>query len=81
MEIKQAFWILRHGSDEGLREYLEAIKTIEDNCGPMMRCKDCANFRENGYGACWCDEYGGAITPEDYCSRGEWKEDENEAGN
>ena len=20
-------------------------------------------------GVCWCDEYGGAITPEDYCSR------------
>lgn len=69
MELKQAFWILRHGSGEGLREYLKAIKTIEDNCGPVTRCKACANFRQNSSGACWCNEYGGAITPNDYCSR------------
>ena len=36
---------------------------------PVTRCKDCANFRQNAYGVCWCDEYGGAITPNDYCSR------------
>ena len=36
---------------------------------PVVRCKDCANFRQNVHGVCWCDEYGGAITPEDYCSR------------
>ena len=41
MELKQAFWILRHGSGEGLREYLKAIKTIEDNCVSVVRCKDC----------------------------------------
>lgn len=69
MELKQAFWILRHGSGEGLREYLKAIKTIEDNCVPVVHCKDCANFRQNAHGVCWCDEYGGAITPNDYCSR------------
>lgn len=69
MELKQAFWILRHGSGEGLREYLKAIKTIEDNCVPVTRCKDCANFRRNASGVCWCDEYGGSITPNDYCSR------------
>lgn len=69
MELKQAFWILRHGSGEGLREYLKAIKTIEDNCVSVVRCKDCANFRQNASGVCWCDEYGGVITPEDYCSR------------
>lgn len=34
MELKQAFFILRHGSSEGLPEYLKAIKTIEDNCLP-----------------------------------------------
>lgn len=69
MELKQAFWILRHGSGEGLREYLKAIKTIEDNCVPVTRCRDCANFRQNASGVCWCDEYGGSITPNDYCSR------------
>lgn len=59
----------RHGSGEGLREYPKAIKTIEDNCVPVVRCKYCANFRQNASGVCWCDEYGGSITPNDYCSR------------
>lgn len=36
---------------------------------PVVRCKACANFRQNAHGVCWCNEYGGAITPEDYCSR------------
>lgn len=35
----------------------------------VIRCKDCANFRQNVRGGGWCDEYGGVITPEDYCSR------------
>ncbi len=35
----------------------------------VVRCNECSNFRQNGYGVCWCNEYGGAITPEDYCSR------------
>lgn len=36
---------------------------------PVVRCKECANFRQNPHGVCYCNEYGGAITPEDYCSR------------
>lgn len=24
---------------------------------------------KNAHGVCWCNEYGGAITPEDFCSR------------
>ena len=36
---------------------------------PVVRCKECANFRQNAHGVCYCNEYGGAITPEDYCSR------------
>lgn len=35
----------------------------------VIRCKDCSNFRQNAHGVCWCDEYGGSITPNDYCSR------------
>lgn len=35
---------------------------------PVVRCKECANFRQNAHGG-YCNEYGGAITPEDYCSR------------
>lgn len=36
---------------------------------PVVRCKECTNFRQNAHGVCYCNEYGGAITPEDYCSR------------
>lgn len=35
----------------------------------VVRCRNCANFRQNAHGVCYCNEYGGAITPEDYCSR------------
>ena len=52
MELKQAFWILRHGSGEGLREYLKAVKTIEDSCVPVVRCRDCKY---------WGDEAGVAV--------------------
>lgn len=58
MEIKQAFWILRHGSGEGLREYLKAIKTIEDNCVSVVRCKACKYYKPDEY-ECGCDFAGG----------------------
>lgn len=52
---------------------LVAVKLLEKvpaaDVAPVVRCKDCDNFRQNVHGVCWCDEYGGAITPEDYCSR------------
>ena len=51
----------------GLKGILEAAQTV--SATPVVRCRDCANFRRNAQGVCWCDEYGGAITPEDYCSR------------
>lgn len=35
---------------------------------PVVRCKDCQNLRQSGTGW-WCGEYGGMITPQDYCSR------------
>ena len=71
---------------EGMFDCEDVISSVENapaaDVAPVVRCKDCGNFRQNVYGVCWCDEYGGAITPEDYCSRGEWKEAEkNEAGN
>lgn len=43
--------------------------TEECNFACVTRCRDCANFRRNAQGVCWCDEYGGSITPTDYCSR------------
>lgn len=44
MELKQAFWILRHGSSDGLPRYLEAVKTIEKNTVPVVRCEDCVHW-------------------------------------
>lgn len=43
--------------------------TEECNFACVTRCRDCANFRQNAHGVFYCNEYGGAITPEDYCSR------------
>lgn len=37
---------------------------------PVVRCKDCQNLRQSGTGW-WSCEYGGTITPQDYCSRAE----------
>lgn len=76
MELKQAFWILRHGSGEGLREYLKAVKTIEDSCVPVVRCRDCRNSYEGidgricSYGPCV-----DCVVPDDFfCRFGERRE-------
>ena len=45
MELKQAFFILEHGSSEGEGKYLEAVKTIKEKCLPVVRCKDCKHLR------------------------------------
>lgn len=37
---------------------------------PVVRCKNCRNLRQSGTGW-YCCEYGGMITPQDYCSRAE----------
>lgn len=44
MELKQAFFILEHGSSEGEGKYLEAVKTIKEKCLPVVRCKDCKHL-------------------------------------
>lgn len=72
-ECQKAFEEL--GGESGI--YADAYNDLADNfcsipaadVAPVTRCKACANFRQNASGACWCDEYGGAITPNDYCSR------------
>lgn len=51
----------------GLKGILEAAQEV--SAALVVRCRDCANFRQNAHGVCWCDEYGGSITPNDYCSR------------
>lgn len=58
---------------EGMFDCEDVISSVENapaaDVAPVVRCKYCGNFRQNVHGICWCDEYGGAITPEDYCSR------------
>lgn len=76
-EYKQTMKLIREGEKhldtlaEGFAEAHRIAKYIAPTVDavPVTRCKACANFRQNAHGVCWCDEYGGAITPEDYCSR------------
>lgn len=65
----------RHGSGEGLREYLKAIKTIEDNCVPVVRCKACKYYKPDEY-ECGCDFAGGLpyVKENDFCSYGKRKD-------
>lgn len=51
---------------DGVYAVITAFPTAD--VAPVVRCRDCANFRQNAHGG-YCNEYGGAITPEDYCSR------------
>lgn len=76
-EYKQTMKLIREGEKhldtlaEGFAEASHIAKYIAPTVDavPVTRCKACANFRQNASGVCWCDEYGGAITPNDYCSR------------
>lgn len=56
--------------EKGWEDALDNLKNAPTaDVAPVVRCRDCANFRQNAHGVCWCDEYGGSITPNDYCSR------------
>lgn len=70
-EIKRCHCVPLVGSGDRDYESLKLLLQQEPTVDAVrvVRCKDCGNFRQNVYGVCWCDEYGGAITPEDYCSR------------
>ena len=76
-EYKKTMKLIREGEKhldtlaEGFAEAGHIAKYIAPTVDavPVTRCKACANFRRNASGVCWCDEYGGAITPNDYCSR------------
>ena len=43
-DLEQAFFILEHGSAEGLSKYLKAIKMIKEQCVQVVSCKDCDNW-------------------------------------
>ena len=69
IERRTAIEAAKHAWAKG-REPSQYIETLPAaDVAPVVRCRDCANFRQNVRGGCWCDEYGGVITPEDYCSR------------
>ena len=42
MTLEKAWFILEHGSSEGLPVFLEAIDVIKENYIKVIRCKDCA---------------------------------------
>lgn len=55
-----------------LIKFIRSIQT--DDVAEVLRCKDCKFFcREN---RCYCEEFGGIVTEEDFCSRRERKDNE-----
>lgn len=58
----------------------EAIKTIEDNCGPVTRCKACKYYKPDEY-ECGCDFAGGLpyVKENDFCSYGKRKDGDDNA--
>ncbi len=71
LEILSVPIYMREGADpaEAFADFL-----LDNDVLPVVRCKACANFRQNVRGGCWCDVYGCVITPDDFCSFGERKE-------
>lgn len=57
---------------EGFAEAIHVVRNCDTTVDAVLvvRCKDCQNLRQSGRGW-YCNEYGGMITPQDYCSRGE----------
>lgn len=75
--MKANDYITRHEAIRALQinssDYYGARRALCElpaaDVAPVVRCRNCANFSQNAHGVCYCNEYGGAITPEDYCSR------------
>ena len=56
-----------------LIEFIRGIPTAD--VAEVLRCKDCKFFCRGD--RCYCEEFGGIVAEDDFCSRGERK-DENE---
>lgn len=58
----------------------EAIKTIEDNCVSVVRCKACKYYKPDEY-ECGCDFAGGLpyVKENDFCSYGKRKDGDDNA--
>ena len=80
MTIEQAWFVLEHGSAEGLKVYLEAIKTIKKNCVDIVRCKDCI-YWDKGHTE-ECDNldsvcfHNGWCKPDWFCSGGKRRDND-----
>lgn len=59
--------------DEDIREFIRSIQTADVT--EVVRCKDCKFFCRGNRR--YCEEFGGIVTEDDFCSRGE-RNDENE---
>ena len=78
MTIEQAWFVLEHGSAEGLKVYLEAIKTIKKNCVDIVRCKDCKNRFDD---CCYNRKsdrtnFGVFVADDWFCADGERRDDD-----
>ena len=60
-------WLINFATHSKIQMLIANMPTVD--AVPVVRCRSCANFRQGGNGICWCEEYGGLVTPEDYCSR------------
>lgn len=57
--------------DEDIREFIRSIPTAD--AAEVLRCKDCKFFCRGN--KCYCEEFGGIVTEDDFCSRGERNDD------
>ena len=60
---------------ERLRELAAADR--KGRVETVVRCQHCNHLWRGSNGACWCDEYGGTITPNDFCSRADTNKEED----
>lgn len=54
-----------------LIKFIRSIQTSD--VAEVLRCKDCKFFCRGN--RCYCEEFGGIVTEDDFCSRGERKDD------
>ena len=78
MTIEQAWFVLEHGSAEGLKVYVEAIRTIKKNCVDIVRCNDCKNRFD---GCCYNRKsdrtnFGVFVANDWFCADGERRDDD-----
>ena len=77
MTIEKAWFVLEHGSAEGLPVYLEAIDTIKEKCVEIVRCKDCKNADPAFDGEMSMCKIRGLRKNDWFCSDGKRRDDDD----